>query len=272
MNNEIKVLHDQHIHTEYSEDSKEKITRYVERAIEKGCEYVVMTDHLDFDVASSGHTWLADFVKQREEINELQKVYGDKIKILQGIELGYKDAYFDEIKRYSELLPYDIVNLSIHDVLDIDFYYDEAFIKHGSKEMVSLYLEQYKKAVKSDIDYNVVCHIDYAFKSAIRTDKNLRFSMFEEDIKEIMSTIISREKAYEINTKVLEFIPWDIEHLRYVLRLYKSLGGTDLTMSSDAHEVDRYMSSFDKYRKIIKEEGFDKLCYFVNKKKHYYCI
>lgn len=271
MKNDIEVLHDQHVHTIFSRDSGEELETYINKAIQKGCSYFVMTDHLDYNVADKDDDWISDYPKQREELIKLQPKYPG-IKLLQGIELGFKEKYFDKIKEISESLPFDIVNLSIHDYQDIDFYYDESYIKYGTKNVVKMYLDQYIKAVKSDLDYQVVCHIDYAYKSAIRVEPNLRFNEFEEQIKEIMKVIVQKHKAYEINTKVMEFIPHADEHVRYVLRLYKSLGGTDLTLSSDAHEVKRLMSSFDHYKAIIKEEGFDKLCYFINKEKYYYYI
>ena len=75
----------------------------------------------------------------------------------------------------------------------------------------------------------------------------------------------------EINTKVQESIN-DDEHLKYILRLYKSLGGNYLTLSSDAHKKERYLSGYDKYSKIIKNSGFDRLCYFVKRELYFYDI
>ena len=168
MKNEILVLHDQHLHTEYSEDSKAKIEDYIAKAIEAGCSYFVMTDHLDFDVAERGKTWIADYKKQKEELNILQNKYN--IKLLQGIEIGYKTQYKEEIKSIANSLDFDVINLSIHDYKKLDFYWDEPFIDNGAKEMVKLYLDLYIEAIKSDIPYQVVCHIDYAYKSAIRVE------------------------------------------------------------------------------------------------------
>ena len=57
-----------------------------------------------------------------------------------------------------------------------------------------------------------------------------------------------------------------------MLRLYKSLGGEKLTLSSDAHEVKVYRSNFPLYMKIIKENGFDKLSYYIKRKEYFYDI
>ena len=78
------------------------------------------------------------------------------------------------------------------------------------------------------------------------------------------------EKALEINLKVQEVLL--TKHTKYILNLYKSLGGKYLTLSSDAHELDKFRLHFDKYIKIIKDSGFDNLVYFVNRNKYLFKI
>ena len=81
-----------------------------------------------------------------------------------------------------------------------------------------------------------------------------------------MKLLIEKNKAFEINTKVQEVI-FDIDkdnhHIEYLLKTYKDLGGSKITLSSDAHKKERYRSLFLKYMKIIKDNGFNELSYFV---------
>ena len=46
--------------------------------------------------------------------------------------------------------------------------------------------------------------------------------------------LIKHHKALEINTKVQEAIH-DMNHTKYLLSLYRQMGGEKLTLSSDAH-------------------------------------
>ena len=78
-------------------------------------------------------------------------------------------------------------------------------------------------------------------------------------------------KALEINTKVQEAIN-DINHTKYLLSLYRQMGGEKVTLSSDAHSKERYLSNFDYYKNIIKECGFNYLVYFVKQKEYHYSI
>ena len=61
-------------------------------------------------------------------------------------------------------------------------------------------------------------------------------------------------------------------YLKYLLKLYKSLGGKRVTLSSDAHNVSRYLSKFAYYQKIIKECGFDYLVYYIKQQEYYFYI
>ena len=89
-------------------------------------------------------------------------------------------------------------------------------------------------------------------------------------VKEILISLIKKDKTLEINTKVVDELP--IEHTIKLLSFYKELGGTKLTISSDAHELSRYLISFDKYLNLVKELGSNYLCYFVNRKEYHYDI
>ena len=62
------------------------------------------------------------------------------------------------------------------------------------------------------------------------------------------------------------------KHLYQLLDIYKSLGGTRLTLSTDAHTLSRYKEDFEKYIKIIKECGFNYLCYYIKQKEYHYDI
>lgn len=125
--NNISFLHDQHVHTSYSEDSNASMEEYIKIAISKGCSYFIMTDHLDFDIPMYKVNWITDYKKEREEIDTLQEKYKNKITILQGIECGYRVGYEDDILKILNDNRFDLINLSIHNYLDLDFYYKEIF-------------------------------------------------------------------------------------------------------------------------------------------------
>ena len=262
-------LHDQHVHSYYSFDSEQPIEEYLNKALEVGVSYFVLTDHCDLNYLDKGEDLFFDIKKQDEELNLLQEKY-PSIKMLRGIEIGYKPSEINRINNIIKDNRFDLINLSLHESDKIDYFFKEEFDKLGIDQTLKLYFQRQIEALESFDDFDVFCHLDYGFKTAYLIDNSLRISQYEEYIIKIMKEVIKKNKALELNLKVQEVLP--IEHTLYILNLYKSLGGKYLTMSSDAHKIDRFRIGFDKYMKIVKDSGFEYLCYFIKRKRYLYTI
>ena len=258
-------VYDQHVHSHHSFDSEEDISKYLDKALELGLEYFVLTDHLDLNYLDRGYDLSFDLKAEDKELSKLQSKYPN-IKILRGIEIGYKTNQLNRINKVIKENDFDVINFSLHESDLIDYYYPKPFIERGIKETLKLYFLREYEAVRDFNDFDVFCHLDYGFKSAYLLDNSIRISDYEEDLVKIMKELIKKDKAMEINTKVQSVFP--MEHTEYLLKLYKSLGGVHLTLSSDAHELRRFCDGFDKYIPLIKKCGFDHLTYIVKRKKY----
>ncbi|GEM_PF-1698247 len=260
------VYHDQHVHCHYSGDSDESIAKYLEVCHKAGCRYIAFTDHVDRDFMHRTDVCFVYSEDERDaEVYELIKQYPD-ITYLKGVEIGYRRDNYDFIKDRIASHDYDVVNMSLHETGVIDFYRYEYFTKYGIDNVLNTCFDCLLEIAELDLEYNVFTHFDYGFKTAYLRDNSLRISKYEDKLKKVMQALIERGRVLEVNAKVQSVLPE--EHTRYFLRLYKSLGGTELTLSSDAHTIDKYRLGFDKYMQIIKQEGFDHLVYFVKKQPH----
>lgn len=258
-------IFDQHVHSEYSFDSSQSIKEYLDKAQRLSLDYFVLTDHFDFNYLGSGKDLDFDISVQQKELKKIQSDY-PKIKILYGIEIGYVKSEIERIKKIIENYKFDLINFSVHENGEMDFYYQDGFIKNGLRDTLKNYYKTILESLNNFDDFDVVCHIDFGFKTAYLIDNSLKLRDFEEEVSDILRLIIKKDKTLEINTKVQEFI--NDEHTKYLLKLYKNLGGKNLTLSSDAHKLDRYMNNFDHYISLIKGAGFDHLNYFIARKRY----
>lgn len=263
-------LHDQHVHSIYSHDSNESLVNYLEKAKNLNCSYFVTTEHFDLGLVEYDENWIADYEKLKNELNQLQTNY-PSIKMLLGIEVGYKEDRVGEITEKINSQDFDVVNLSIHDGPNIDFYWYKYFEKYSEEYVMDLYFKIMIKATSTFFKYNVLSHIDYGFKTLYLHNKNHHISQYENYIKTVYQNLIKNQKALEINTKVQEAIN-DDNHTIYLLQLYKKMGGTRITLSSDAHSCDRYESSFDHYLNLIKQCGFEYVVYYIKQKEYQYYL
>lgn len=258
-------IYDQHVHCYCSFDSNESIKEYLDKTQELGLEYLVLTDHCDFNHINKGIDYFFDVKKRQEELNQLQKEYPN-IKILSGIEIGYKPSELTRINKVLSENHFDLINFSLHELEEIDYYYKDSFIEKGIDNILKEYFEKEYESIRDFDNFDVFCHLDYGFKTAYSIDNTISIQKYEDIIIRIMKELIKKEKALEINVKVQKFLP--IEHTKYLLNLYKSLGGKYLTLSSDAHKLSVFCLQFDYYTQIIKEAGFNQLTYFINRKKY----
>lgn len=264
------VLHDQHVHSMYSADSNEKLKNYLEIASKMNCKYFVTTEHFDLDLVEFHENWIADYEGVQKELDSLKEEYSN-IEMLLGIEVGYRKDKLELINEKLDSFTFDVINLSIHDAKYADFYWYKYFEKYGVDSLMKTYFEIMIEATSTFTRYNVLSHIDYGFKTIYEKNNSNKISKYEEYLKEVFKNLIKNNKALEINTKVQEAIN-DDSHTRYILNIYKKMGGTKVTLSSDAHSARRYRSSFDYYKNIIKDCGFDYLVYYVKQEEYRFPI
>lgn len=258
-------LYDQHIHSEFSLDSSEDLESYYKICAEKNLGYCITCEHFDPHTIITGKTWLADYEAMFKKISCLKDKYPTVTPLL-GIEIGYRSEYLNEAIELVNKYDFDLIQFSLHDDGKVDFYMTEAF-KDNYVNSLNHYFDLLIEAITVYKNYDVLSHIDYGFKTAHYLNSSLKISQFEDKLKQIFKIIIKDNKALEVNTKVEEKIN-DDSNIKYLLTLYKTMGGEKLTLSSDAHEKDRYMSSFDIYKRIIKECGFNKLSLFIKRKEY----
>ena len=187
-----------------------------------------------------------------------------------GIEFGYRKDKMERLLQILKSHEFDLINLSIHDSGKIDYYYKDDIIKYGIKHFMNEYYSQMIEAIENFDDFNVLSHINYGYKTVYNYDNSYHFLNDSVFIKKILSLLIEKGKALEINTKVASCLP--VEHTIELLVLYKELGGEKITISSDAHEINRYLEHFSYYVDLLKKLGFKYLCYYVKREEHHFEI
>ena len=266
---------DLHVHTRFSTDSSAIMKESVEAAIEKGLDRIAFTEHWDEDYPdiyrddireANGENnkivhpdfderplFTFDFEAYFRELEKVRELYGDKIEILSGIELGLRPGRPDIVKKYREAVEkykFQVVLGSVHLVNDEDPYYGKMWKNYGVDNLVREYFDGMLRSVKEYDFFTSLSHIDYAVRyvpeDMIDCSAEEYFSKVyfrnSEVIDEILKTIIKRGQALEINTKGA-FMP--IKHVHpsdAILNRYKELGGTRFTTGSDAHRS-KYVGS-----------------------------
>ena len=269
---------DMHNHTNSSEDSKCPIDDLCISHIEKGTSAFAVTDHFNIE-ANGGEKDICSFIYDSfEKATIAQEKYGDKIEILRGIEVGAAMWDKDIAQEMLSSLDFDVVIGSVHTAKtkDISIPYSWMDFTDVSQDKIEALLESYFNEVLNTAlysDYDILAHINCPYRYLNgKFHKGLDELKYEPIIREILSAVIKRGKSLEVNTSNCSFAPSFFMPDNRILSIYHDLGGTLLTMGSDAHVAANARISFDEAEKMLKNLGFTELCVYRKRKPYFYSI
>lgn len=242
---------DGHVHTFLCRHAVGSMEDYVRAAVERGLACLTFLEHLEAGIRYPHRSWLeeADFDVYFAEGRRLQKVYGDRIAIRLGVEMGYNPEALAVLQAKLRQYPWDSVGLSCH-----FFRYGEQHLNLLSRNPESLgklaeigmdtvlrhYFAMLLDAVHQ-LDGTVLCHLD----AALRHMPGLRFNQgHKEQIVTLLQAVHRRGMALEINTSGFDYRgnPFPADWI-----IAKALDlGIPLSAGSDAHRPEDVGRHFDR--------------------------
>lgn len=213
----MAYLADTHVHSIYSYDGQIRLEKGIKRAVELGLKYIAFTEHAEFDQISLKQ-FLNRFACYSEEIDILQGKYPE-IKLIKGLEISNPERHLKEL---------EIIN-----TLDLDYILGSNHIlpKENTKKEILIYYKRILEIIKNG-GIDTLAHLDYIKRRF--SDSFVPSEIFEE----IFSYLINSKIALEINTSALRRKGIESFPSSDKLELYKKLGGTLVTLGSDAHRVE----------------------------------
>ena len=230
---------DLHMHSNWS-DGMNTIEEMVKACIERGYEYMAISDHSQSARVANGLT-PERFREQKKEIERLRKLYGDRIKILWSAEVDIlPDGSLD---LPDELLKeFDFVTASIHSRFNQDN--TERIIKAMENPYVNLIGHPFGK--------------QYGYREGYPLD-------FERVLEKAKET----GTALEINSQREDL---DSRHIRQAVQ-----AGVKLVVNSDAHSVNQLWTTriglglarrgWAKSGDILNTQPLEAIREFVQKKR-----
>lgn len=243
---------DLHVHTNFSFDSVATMEQYVIKALAVGVDVICFTDHID---VNKHYDTFRDFQfeRRRDEFVRIKDLYGDKIKLLYGFEIGEPHLHPDVMEKVYGQKP-DMIIGSVHNPLD---YLD---VDH---EVIRREYERiYDRCVREMVEhggFDVLGHVDMLKKW------HDDYVADEEFVCETLRLCVEKGIVPEINTSSLrqEGICETMPSARAIAH-YAKCGGKFVTINSDSHTPDSLCHAFDETRARLPE-GVS-LCFFENRK------
>lgn len=261
-------MFDYHIHSNFSADCETPMEDTIKQAIAKGYTDICFTEHIDYDYPDPTIEFELDISRYSEKIQEMNIVYGDAIQIHKGVEIGLQPHL---LSRYEQLMneeTFDFVLCSIHTVQKQGLHARDLFKGRTVEEAFRLYYEDLLYCVQRFTNYDVLAHIDLVKRYTDKASADQCLDLIEK----IFKTIIPQGKGIEINTSSYRY------GLQYsmpssdILALYKSCGGSIITLGSDSHVSETIGYKFEESIALLKDLGFDTIATYENRKPTYHRI
>lgn len=261
------MFYDYHMHSNFSADSKAPMEDMIKKSIDLGLKEICFTDHVDYDLDSD-----CDFgINYDDYFNKIDyfiNKYKNQISIKKGIEMGLQKQIIETCKNDINKYPFDFVICSQHAIDRSDLYYESFFKGKTQHEAYEIYYEELYNIIKNFKDYSILGHLDLV-KRYGSYDKLLDDKLFSDMIEAILKQAIHDGKGIEVNTSCYRYNLPDLTPSRFILQMYKDLGGEIITTGSDSHMPSQIAYKFDYIYSVLKDIGFNYVTTFDNMKPQF---
>lgn len=261
---------DFHTHTNFSSDSKASMESMIRAAIEKKLTHLCITEHLDYDYpinpAHPECDFLVNLDAYRKAFLSYREKYRNQITLLFGIELGLQPHLAPKFKKLVSDWPFDFVIGSCHLSEGADPYFPDYW--NGKSEAVCIrrYFEYTLECLEAFHDIDTCAHLDYIVRYAPHTNENYTYEAYADILDKILLFLIEHDIALECNTGGLKYGLGEPNPSVGILKRYRDLGGTKITLGSDAHAPEHLAYDFPKAFEILKDCGFDSYTIFQKRR------
>lgn len=235
-------LHDQHLHSRHSFDSKADPAANCEQALAAGLSGLTFTEHYDMHPSERDQCqW--DYDAIADTVAALRQRFSPPLLIGFGIEVDYQPELVEETLKYLSRHAFDVVLLSVHWCGGRPLHLRRRWQGLDAAAMRRDYLAALRAAAELCRDlaeggycpFDIISHLDYVKRYLLSYWDTPLGSVEPALLDPILEAIIGAGVVPEINTAGLRrpeaaaYPDWSI------LQRYRELGGREVSLGSDAH-------------------------------------
>ncbi|MEI6856200.1 histidinol-phosphatase HisJ family protein [Psychrilyobacter sp.] len=265
-------MFDYHIHSEFSDDSSGKMSKIVEEVIRKDGKKLCFTEHKEFNYPDEDIKFNLDYEGYKREFERIKSIYGKKIELYMGVEIGIQaeEKNIQEITQYTKEHEFDFILASAHCLEGVGLYGMDPKVKNLD-DLFAKYFREMLDVFKHFNNYDVVGHIDLIRRYFLEAQTH-ELGESKEVLRELFTHIIQEGKGIEINTGGLFYDSSSINPALDIIKFYREMGGTIITVGSDAHIAERVLSNYEKAMEYLRNAGFEYVTTFEKRKKKFHKI
>lgn len=238
-------------------------------AISRGLDTLCFTEHMDKDYPIEGE-FVLNFEAYREKYEEMRDKYKDKIRLLFGIEIGLQPHLAEYHTSYVNQHDFDYIIGSEHNPKNRDPYYPAFFEGRTEEEAYTEYFAETLENLKLFCDFDTLGHMDYIVRYGPNKNRNYTYRKYSEYIDPILEHIIAHDIALEINAGGYRNGLGEPNPCKDIILRYKELGGSLITIGSDAHTTASLCYDFPAIESLLIECGYREYAVYSSRRPEFY--
>jgi histidinol-phosphatase (PHP family) len=252
---------DFHLHTELSPDANVPIDDYARQAVERGITELAITDHVDFVEGAPAFDY-ATFDRRERYVREAAERWADHgVAIRFGVELTYDRPHEADIREHLRTHAYDFTIGSVHAYADSPF--DARNVAawtagKGIAEIVAPYFDEVLAAIRSEL-FDTIGHLDVVKRYLVPHVLPSQMAAAPELYEPLLQALVETGTALEVNTSGLRQAPRETYPAEPIVERYRVLGGTAVSIGSDAHRKESFTAGLDAGYGVIAAAGIEHL-------------
>jgi histidinol-phosphatase (PHP family) len=254
------IPQDYHIHSLYSADSQTSMDAMCRRAVALGILEIGFADHYDLHPDEEPRDWLR-IEPWIQDLRNCRAAFRNSLVIRAGIEIGEPHRFQAETRAMLARAPFDYVIGSLHWV-DRNAVFKPAYFNRPAEEAFRDYFLELERMTRTG-GFDILGHLDVPARGSFEYYGTYQPQMYEAWIRPVLRNCIERGIALDVNTSGLRRRAKILLPGLDVLCWYAEMGGTRVTLGSDAHRVDQMALNFEVALKTIQAAGLRHLTRFV---------
>ena len=264
------MIIDYHVHTNFSPDSSMSMIEACNRSIENGVKEICFTDHIDLEANKKLTQINIDLESYIYNIDTCKDLFKNRLIIKKGIELGIQPEILSNSYEFLRNYRLDFIIASIHAVKNQYIFLKEYMENKNIEEQILEYYMSLLSSIQSAEFFNVIGHIDVIKRYIPKDYSNQEYdSNFKELIENILKILINKNKGIEVNTSGISYGLNDFHPSKDILMMYKELGGSIITIGSDAHKPEFIGAHVNNAIELLRSIGFKYITVFEEGKPHF---
>ncbi len=259
----MKIPHDYHMHSTFSEDGSSAPEKMCRQAIKLGILEIGFSEHWDVGPYEK-HPRFFQPEPWYAELERLRELFAGQLTIRAGVEIAEPHLYPQPAAEVLTRIPFDYVLGSVHFVGPNFMFDEDYFCLHPADEVYRAYFAEVETLLQT-ADLDILAHLDIPARTA-KPIFGYDPARYEDQIRRILRMVIDRGLALDVNAAGLRKTAQKLMPDPLILKWYAGMSGERVTLGSDAHQTDQVGLHLDTALEAVRAAGITHVAQFEKRK------